>query len=143
MHSNFKASPSFEKNYFFKAQEVFKDDDFDEMDEGKLLKTLRVTKNMLFLWEQLPNENYGTLNIIKNCDKNKKTNNNATINANNTNKSTKDDSSLPNITTNSHYPNFNEEKKLINSEYSNKIINKYKLNTNNFEMKIIIKQIIY
>ena len=34
---------------FFKEQEGFKEEDFDEMDEGKLLKTLRVTKNMLFL----------------------------------------------------------------------------------------------
>ena len=43
---------------FFKSHEGFKDDDFDEMDEGKLLKTLRITKNMLFLSEQLPNPNY-------------------------------------------------------------------------------------
>ena len=28
------------------------------MDEGKLLKTLRVTKNMLFIWEQLPKPNF-------------------------------------------------------------------------------------
>ena len=59
---------------FFKEQEKFKDEDFDEMDEGKLLKTLRVTKNMLFLSEQLPNVNYSPINH-KNSEKNKNGNN--------------------------------------------------------------------
>ena len=102
---------------FFKEQEGFKDDDFDEMDEGKLLKTLRVTKNMLFLSEQLPNANYSPLNH-KNSEKNK--NNNNTIN--NTTKSTK--SGLPNITSNSHYNATNEENV---SEQSNKMLNKYNI----------------
>ena len=119
---------------FFKAQEGFKDDDFDEMDEGKLLKTLRVTKNMLFLSEQLPNPNYDSPKIIKNNDKNNKTlsNNNASMNmnTNTTNKSTKNNSSLPNITTNSHYGITNEENKIINSESSKKILSKYKLKSN-------------
>ena len=119
---------------FFKAQEGFKDDDFDEMDEGKLLKTLRVTKNMLFLSEQLPNANYDSPKIIKNNDKNNKTlsNNNASMNmnTNTTNKSTKNNSSLPNITTNSHYGITNEENKNINSESSKKILSKYKLKAN-------------
>ncbi len=116
---------------FFKEQEGFKDDDFDEMDEGKLLKTLRVTKNMLFLSEQLPNPNYDSPKINKNFDKNNKTgnNNNATINTNTTNKSTKNNSSLPNITTNSHY--VNEDNKIVNSESSKKMLSKYKLKNNN------------
>ena len=50
---------------FFKEQEGFKDDNFDDMDEGKLLKTLRITKNMLFLSEQLPNANYSSKNKMK------------------------------------------------------------------------------
>jgi NIMA (never in mitosis gene a)-related kinase len=50
---------------FFKEQEGFKDDNFDDMDEGKLLKTLRITKNMLFLSEQLPNANYSSKDKMK------------------------------------------------------------------------------
>jgi hypothetical protein len=114
---------------FFKEQEGFKDEDFDEMDEGKLLKTLRVTKNMLFLSEQLPNANYSPINH-KNTEKNKNTNN--TIN--NTTKSTKN--SLPSITSNSHYNATNEEN---NSETSNKMLNKYNIventNTSNNNIK--------
>ena len=106
---------------FFKEQEGFKDEDFDEMDEGKLLKTLRVTKNMLFLSEQLPNANYSPINH-KNSEKSK--NNNNTIN--NTTKSTKN--SLPSITSNSHYNATNEEN---NSESSNKMLNKYTIVDNN------------
>ena len=114
---------------FFKEQEGFKEEDFDEMDEGKLLKTLRVTKNMLFLSEQLPNANYSPINH-KNTEKNKNTNN--TIN--NTTKSTKN--SLPSITSNSHYNATNEEN---NSETSNKMLNKYNIventNTSNNNIK--------
>ena len=107
---------------FFKAQEGFKEEDFDEMDEGKLLKTLRVTKNMLFLSEQLPSPKYDTEKVQKNTERNtKNTNNNATYST--TNKSSKN--SLPNITTNSH--NKNEENKITNSESSNKLVNKYKV----------------
>ena len=110
---------------FFKEQEGFKDEDFDEMDEGKLLKTLRVTKNMLFLSEQLPDANYSPKNH-RNQEKNK---NNNTIN--NTTKSTKN--SLPNITSNSHYTGTNEEN---NSETSNKMLNKYNIVDNSTKPKI-------
>jgi len=110
---------------FFKAQEGFKEEDFDEMDEGKLLKTLRVTKNMLFLSEQLPNANYDTPKKHKNSEKTNK--NNATNNTNTTNKLSTNNNSLPNITTNSHYGSNNEENKIINSESSNKILSKYKI----------------
>ena len=122
---------------FFKEQEGFKDEDFDEMDEGKLLKTLRVTKNMLFLSEQLPNANYSPINH-KNTEKNKNTNN--TIN--NTTKSTKN--SLPSITSNSHYNATNEEN---NSETSNKMLNKYNIventntsNNNNIKQKLSLSK---
>jgi hypothetical protein len=91
------------------------------MDEGKLLKTLRVTKNMLFLSEQLPNANYSPRNH-KNSEKNK--NNSNTIN--NTTKSTKN--SLPSITSNSHYNATNEEN---NTDISNKMLNKYNILENN------------
>ena len=105
---------------FFKEQEGFKDEDFDEMDEGKLLKTLRVTKNMLFLSEQLPNANYSPINY-----KNEKNKNNSNT-INNTTKSTKN--SLPSITSNSHYNATNEEN---NTESSNKMLNKYTIVENN------------
>ena len=102
---------------FFKAQEGFNEEDFDEMDEGKLLKTLRVTKNMLFLSEQLPEANYDTPNKNKINEKFNKhsnqSNNNAANNSNN--------NSLPNITINSHHTGNNEDNKIINSESSNKI----------------------
>ena len=128
---------------FFKAQEGFKEEDFDEMDEGKLLKTLRVTKNLLFLSEQLPSANYDTPKNNKNNknnEKNNKNNSNTT-----TNKSSKNNNSLPNITTNSHIDGINEDTKNVNSESSNKKLSKYKIvnngknsdnnNTNNNNIK--------
>jgi hypothetical protein len=99
------------------------------MDEGKLLKTLRVTKNMLFLSEQLPNPNYDSPKV-KNNEKNKTNNNGNTNNSNTTNKSSKNNTSLPNITTNSHYGGNSEDNKIVNSESSNKMLSKYKLVTN-------------
>ena len=114
---------------FFKEQEGFKEEDFDEMDEGKLLKTLRVTNNMLFLSEQLPESNYDSPKNHKNTDRNTKNSN--TNNTNNTtNKSSKNNNSLPNITTNSHKTGNNEENKITNSESSNKILSKYKIVNN-------------
>ena len=68
------------------------------MDEGKLLKTLRVTKNMLLLSEQLPNEDYNSQKNNKKEDDEKAKNDNNTIY--NTTKSTKN--SLSNITSNHH-----------------------------------------
>ena len=118
---------------FFKEQEGFKEDDFDEMDEGQLLKTLRITKNMLFLSEQLPNANYDSPKSHKNNNKTNKSsnNNNVTNNTNTTNKSsTKNNNSLPNITINSHYGGINEEKKNVNNESSNKLLSKYKIINN-------------
>ena len=109
---------------FFKEQEGFKDEDFDEMDEGKLLKTLRVTKNMLFLSEQLPNANYDS-NFPKNHDKEKNSN---TIN--NTTKSTKINSTLPNITSSNSLSRYNASNEEIIIPSSNKILNKYSISKN-------------
>ena len=119
---------------FFKEQEGFKDENFDEMDEGQLLKTLRVTKNMLFLSEQLPSANYNN-NTVKNNEKEK---NNITIN--NTTKSTKINNSLPSITTNSNYHATNEENN--NTELSNKVTNKINIikNITNSEVPKIKNQ---
>ena len=119
---------------FFKEQEGFKEDDFDEMDEGKLLKTLRVTKNMLFLSEQLPTANYDSPKMHKNND-NKKTNPNTTnstntINNSNTTNNKINKNNLPNIMTNSHYGGNIEENKIVNSESRDKILSKYKIMNN-------------
>ena len=119
---------------FFKEQEGFKEEDFDEMDEGKLLKTLRVTKNMLFLSEQLPNANYDSPKMHKNND-NKKTNPNTTnstntINNSNTTNNKINKNNLPNIMTNSHYGGNVEENKIVNSESRDKILSKYKIMNN-------------
>ena len=115
---------------FFKEQEGFKDEDFDDMDEGKLLKTLRVTKNMLFLSEQLPNANYNS-NFSKNHDKEKNSN---TIN--NTTKSTKINSTLPNITSSNSHSHYNASKEENNISSSNKILNKYNILENNTKSEI-------
>ena len=125
---------------FFKEQEGFEEENFDEMDEGKLLKTLRVTKNMLFLAEQLPNANYDSPKNHKNNEKNNKTvrsNNNGTNNGNNntntniaTNKSSINNSNLPNIMINSHYGGNNEEKKNVNSDSNKVLLSKYKVINN-------------
>ena len=126
---------------FFKEQEGFQEDNFDEMDEGKLLKTLRVTKNMLFLSEQLPNANYDSPKNHKNNEKSiitvRSNNNNGTNNANNnstnkssTNKSSTNNNNLPNIMINSHYGGNNEEKKNVNSESSKVLLSKYKVINN-------------
>ena len=98
---------------FFKDREGFSNDSFDSMDEAKLLKTLRITKNIINLSEQLPNPNYE--NPKKSTEK--KSKNNKKINNN---------SSLPNIATISNYGGRNDEKKIMNSDSSNKIIPKYK-----------------
>ena len=112
---------------FFKDREGFKNDDFDNMDDIQLLKTLRVTKNIPFLSEQLPHPNYENGKNQKNKKINK-------INVN---------CSLPNITNISHSRDLNEEKKMSNNESSQKILLKYKLtnkitnNTNNIINKDI------
>jgi NIMA (never in mitosis gene a)-related kinase len=93
---------------FFKDREGFKNDSFDSMDEAKLIKTLRLTKDILFLSQQLPIPNYDNNNQ-------KKVRNIKRINIKNT-------TSLPNISTNSNYGAANEEKKILNSESSKKMI---------------------
>ena len=96
---------------FFKDREGFTNDNFDSMDETQLLKTLRMTKNMLYLSEQLPIPNYNIQKKVRNIKK---------INIKNT-------TSLPNISTASNKGAINEEKKIINSESSEKIIRNMKM----------------
>ena len=107
---------------FFKDREGFIDDDFENMDEMKLLKTLRVTQNLLFLSEQLPEPNYENkksqrINPKKNNNRSNKINNN---------------SSLPNISNVSHSHIISEEKKDL--DYNNSI----KLNNNKSSKKLML-----
>ena len=118
---------------FFKDREGFTNDNCDSMDETQLLKTLRMTKNMLYLSEQLPIPNYNIQKKVRNIKK---------INIKNT-------TSLPNISTASNKGAINDEKKIINSESSEKIIRNMKIlhsknneNTtynNNSQNNILIK----
>ena len=59
---------------FFQAQSGFDDENLDEIDEGILLKTIRIPKNILFLAERLPGSNYDNKrNSKEDINNNKKT----------------------------------------------------------------------
>ena len=104
---------------FFKDREGFKEDSFDNMDDAQLLKTLRVTKNLITLSKQLPTPNYENKKINK---INEKRNKICKININN---------SLPNISNISHSGNLSEEKKVINIKSPKKRFLNSKMTNNN------------
>ena len=110
---------------FFKDREGFKEENFDNMNEAQLLKTLRVTKNMVFLSEQLPNPNYDNPRINKFTEKKNK------ISKNNIN------DSLPNISNISHTREKSEEKSNLERKNQKKIFLNCKItnNTNNISNK--------
>ena len=58
---------------FFKAQAGYDDENMDDIDEGVLLKTIRIPKNILFLTERLPGSNYDNAKTI-NLSSNESTN---------------------------------------------------------------------
>jgi hypothetical protein len=101
---------------FFKDREGFTDENFDNMDDTQLLKTLRVTKDMLFLSEQLPVANY---NIQKKPPEKKVRNINKL--------KIKDNNFLPNISNKSNYRSTSEGKKIMVSNSSKKILRNYKI----------------
>ena len=112
---------------FFKDREGFKEENFDNMDEVQLIKTLRVTKNLLFLSEQLPNPNYENPKIKKLAEKKNKI---SKININD---------SLPNISNATHAREKSEEKNNLEKQNQKKIFLKCKIfnNTNNILNKDI------
>ena len=57
---------------FFQAQAGFDEENCDDIDEGVLLKTIRIPKNILFLTERLPEANYGKGNSKNEITCNKK-----------------------------------------------------------------------
>jgi len=105
---------------FFKDREGFVDDSFDEMDDDQLLKTLRFTKNLFYLSEQLPDPNY--YNSKKNRNEKKKNNYNETKSKIN------NFSSLPNITNYSH--TIKEDNKITSSGSAKKLSVKFNGNNN-------------
>ena len=109
---------------FFKDREGFKEDSFDTMDDMKLLKTLRVTNDLLFLSKQLPAQNYDNSknNKLKGNRSNKNYNSISKISINCT---------LPSITNSTNLNISREENKVTISATSRKIFSKYKINTNN------------
>ena len=99
---------------FFKDNRDGFDDSLDEFEDEELLKTLRYTKNLIYLSEQLPDPNYK--NTKNKNEKRSKNNNTIRISQNNF---------LPNITKRS---NSKEDKKLSNSDSAKRILTKYKKN---------------
>ena len=102
---------------FFQAQSGLDDENLNGMDEGVLLKTIRIPKNILFLTERLPEANY---------DDNDKSNIKGD-NCHNDKKKTFPNNSLPDIKL-----KFNKSKNQTNSD---KFVNNLKIlnkNKNNF-----------
>ena len=104
---------------FFRAQAGSENVDFDDMDEGVLLRTIRIPKNILYLAEKLPESNYDYLPGINRNKRNKD-------NSNNT-------SALPDIQS---HTSFNKENNSINESNRNNfhILNN---NENNLNKRII------
>ena len=89
---------------FFRAQAGSENVDFDDMDEGVLLRTIRIPKNILNLAEKLPESNYDYLPGINKNKRNKE-------NSNNT-------SALPDIQS---HTSFNKENNSINENNRNNL----------------------
>ena len=104
---------------FFRAQAGSENVDFDDMDEGVLLRTIRIPKNILNLAEKLPESNYDYLPGINKNKRNKE-------NSNNT-------SALPDIQS---HTSFNKENNSINENNRNNlhILNN---NENNLHKRMI------
>jgi NIMA (never in mitosis gene a)-related kinase len=109
---------------FFKDREGFVDDSLDEMDDEQLLKTLKFTKNLLSLSEQLPDPNYYNYKKNRKNEKNKKMYNETKTKISN-------NISLPNITNYSH--TIKDDNK-ISSESAKKIFGKFDGTNNNLNM---------
>ena len=107
---------------FFKAQAGYDEENLDDLDEGVLLKTIRIPKNILFLTERLPEPNY---------DKGKVYMKNAIINNNRDKKITFPNQFLPNIKLKfNQNQKYNEKNNLnvMNKNKSNNGINKIEKN---------------
>ena len=107
---------------FFRDREGFIEENNNNSEEARLMKSFRLTKNMRFISQQLPNPNYESQN----------SNNINSINKNiKLNKYTSSNSSLPNITNSLHYNARNTSKNDLKIESPKKTsFTKYKLINN-------------
>ena len=109
---------------FFKDREGFVDDSLDEMDDDQLLKTLRFTKNLFYLSEQLPDPNYYNYKKIR-TEKNKNIYNETKTKISN-------NISLPNITNYSH--TIKDDNKITSSDSPEKKFGKFNARNNNLNI---------
>jgi serine/threonine protein kinase len=111
---------------FFKDREGFVEEENNPSEENKLMKSFRLTKNMRFISEQLPNPNYES---PKNSNSNtSNTNNNKNPKLN---KNINSNSSLPNINTSHHHHERNSTKHDLKIDSPKKTsFTKYKLINN-------------
>ena len=116
---------------FFRAQAGSENVDFDDMDEGVLLRTIRIPKNILNLAEKLPESNYDYLPGIM---KNKKNNKDNSIN----------NSALPEIQSHTSFNKENNNSFNENNRNNIHIINSNKANEKNHinNNRVINKQVI-
>ena len=141
---------------FFQAQAGNENIDIDDMEEGVLLRTIRIPKNILFLSDKLPEANYDNpLQKIKNKKEGSVEKDKDKISNDNNKGNTFPNSCLPDIKCNikkrnqndNNTINSNEEEKVhretdinINNIYKNRKINilpKNKNSINNISNKII------
>ena len=107
---------------FFKDREGFVEEENNPSEENKLMKSFRLTKNMRFISEQLPNPNYES---PKNSNSNtSNTNNNKNPKLN---KNINSNSSLPNINKSHHHHERNSTKNDLKIDSPKKSFTKYKL----------------
>jgi hypothetical protein len=107
---------------FFKDREGFVEEENNPSEENKLMKSFRLTKNMRFISEQLPNPNYES---PKNSNSNtSNTNNNKNPKLN---KNINSNSSLPNINKSHHHHERNATKNDLKIDSPKKSFTKYKL----------------
>ena len=116
---------------FFKDREGFIDDDSNNNEQRKLMKSFIFTKNMKFISEQLPNPNYDSnKNSSNNNNHNNKSNSKSKSKNKNVklNKNVNSNSSLPNIIKSHHYHVRNNSKNDLKIESPKKTAYiKYKL----------------
>ena len=113
---------------FFKDREGFAEEDSNQSEENKLMKSFRLTKNMRFISEQLPNPNYESPKNSNSNIYNTNNNNNKNIKLN---KNINSNSSLPNINTSHHHHERNSTKHDLKIDSPKKTsFTKYKLINN-------------
>ena len=113
---------------FFKDREGFIDDESNNNEQRKLMKSFIFTKNMKFISEQLPNPNYDSNKNSNNNNSNSKSKSKSKNKNVKLNKNVNSNSSLPNIIKSHHYHVRNNSKNDLKIESPKKTAYiKYKL----------------